>query len=194
MFQPTRHTGFPHHPHPSFHTDRTIFHSEGPVLGGTGWCSTTIETKVQTTNGWSPSWVDPRSLPPASAPWHSARTSPTSHRPLHIGTWPTAQPSFSGPTMPRNRTIQWCAAPTTPSSARANTSFSCPSTSRKQYTSGGEDDPLSQQQEPFSPLAALTDLTFCNGRQTKDGSLVLWTTGIVSTLHPAAVSSEARWN
>ncbi|KAF8259804.1 hypothetical protein EI94DRAFT_966454 [Lactarius quietus] len=132
MFQPTRHIGFPHHPHPSFHTDRTIFHSEGPILGGTGWCSTTIDTKVQTTNGWSPCWVDPKSLPPASAPWHSARTSPTSHRPLHIGTWPTAQPSFSGPTMPRNRTIQWCAAPTTPSSARANTSFSCPSTSRKQ--------------------------------------------------------------
>jgi hypothetical protein len=123
MSQPTFHVGFPLHP-PSFHTDRTFFLPQIPVFGGSGWCNTT----VQTTNGWSACWVNTGSLPPASIPWRSSRASTTSHRPLH--TWPTA------PTMHRNQPTQWRTVPMMSSGVHANTSFSCPSASRKRVRFG----------------------------------------------------------
>ncbi|KAN0135099.1 hypothetical protein V8E53_006990 [Lactarius tabidus] len=123
MSQPTFHIGIPLHP-PSFHTDRTFFVTPTPVLGGSGWCTTT----VQTTNGWSACWVNSGSLPPASTQWRPSGASTTSHRPLH--TWPT------GPTTPRNQPTQWHTVPVMSSGARGNTSFSCPCTSRKHVRFG----------------------------------------------------------
>ena len=100
---------------PSFPTDRTLFHSEGPVFEG--WRN----IPIQATNGWGTFPVHSRSLQPAT-------------RTLH--TWPTSRLSFPGPTLPWSEPAQICVAPTTSSWARANTSFSRPYVSRREVLYG----------------------------------------------------------
>ena len=162
MSQPACHVGFALHPHRSFPTDRTLFLAEGPVFGGSGWCSTT----VQTTNSWSACWVQAGSLQPASTPQRPSRASTTSRRQLH--TWPASRPSFARSTMPRNEPTQWCAVPMVSSGARVNSSFSSPCAPRRKVrfgspVQGGGDWRTSSRNAPL----------FCNMHSVPQGARMI---------------------